>query len=513
MAASGASAYPFPSVPFAVRPFIALAFVAIIYLAYRGFNTVIDEGSLFLLLSVAVMGTAWLAGTSNALAVTVVGAVLGSLLADPAQSPAVEMHLALFICHGLLLTTLVAELRRTREHALYEAGVAQAARNESDAANRMKDEFLGTISHELRTPLNAVLGWVHLIRTGKLDRTTQERGFECIERNVRHQAQLTGDLLDVSAALTGRLTMEMRPVALASVISEAVAQVRIAASAKDVKVEVANADGPIVVLGDANRLRQVIWHLLGNAIKFTPRGGAIQLTVDANEQVCVTVRDSGPGIAADFLPRIFHRFTQADSSPTRSTGGLGVGLALVRELVERHGGEIRAANAADGGAMFTVQLPIYRADQTVPAVAPAPAIPTIGSPPLNGVRVLLLDRDKDARDVLTVALEQRGARVQVAVSVAQALEMLESWRPDVLVSDALEPSGNGYQIVGKVHSLETDRGGRIPAVALTSMNGTDAEMRRRLSDVMTDLPKPVEPAILTAEIARLTGRERRQARR
>jgi CheY-like chemotaxis protein len=226
----------------------------------------------------------------------------------------------------------------------------------------------------------------------------------------------------------------------------------------------------------------------------------------------VTVRDSGPGIAADFLPRIFDRFSQADSSPTRAAGGLGVGLSLVRELVERHGGEIRAGNGERGGAVFTVHLPIHRSDQTARAAAPAAAVPTVGSPPLNGVRVLLLDRDQDARELLSAALEQRGACVQVALSMDQALEMLESWRPDVLVSDA-SPERDGYSLVGKVRALETDRGGRIPAVALTSTGGTDAAMRRMLSDVRLHLPKPVEPAILTAEIARLAGRERRQARR
>lgn len=513
MAPRGSSEYPFPGVARAVRPFIALAVVAIIFLAYQSPVSVIDEGSLFLLLSIAVLGTAWFAGTGSALAVTVVGAVAGSFLARPQLSPAVEMHLALFVGHGLLLTALVSELRQAREKAVYEAGVAQAARMESEAANRMKDEFLGTISHELRTPLNAVLGWVHLIRTGKLDEATEARGFECIERNVRQQAQLTADLLDVSSALTGRLTMEMRPVSLMSVVAEATAQVKTAAAAKDVRLEVAGPDTPVIVRGDANRLRQVIWHLLANAIKFTPRSGSIELTVETNDHVCVTVRDSGPGIAADFLPRVFDRFSQADSSPTRSAGGLGVGLALVRELVERHGGEIRAGNAEHGGAMFTIHLPLHHSDQTARPAVPAPAVPTLASAPLNGVRVLLLDRDTDARDVLGLALEQRGAWVQVAISIAQALEMLESWRPDVLVSDALTPGGNGYQLVGKVQSLESDRGGRIPAVALTSMNGTDEEMRRRLRDVTLDLPKPVEPATLTAEIARLTGRERRHARR
>jgi signal transduction histidine kinase len=512
MAPRGTPDYPFPAVPSAVRPVIALVLVVIVFLAYRASETVIDEGSLFLLLSTAVMGTAWLAGTGSALAVTVLGAILGSVFAEPA-SRAVEMHLALFIVHALLLTALVAELRRAREQAVHEAGQAQAARMETEAASRTKDEFLGTISHELRTPLNAVLGWVHLIRTGKLDSATTGRGLECIERNVRHQAQLTADLLDVSKALTGRLRMEMRPVSLPSVIAEAISQMTTAATAKDVNLEVSSPEGTIVVRGDANRLRQVIWHLLANAIKFTPRGGSIHVKVETNDHVCVTVRDSGPGIAADFLPRVFDRFSQADSSPTRSAGGLGVGLSLVRELVERHGGEILAGNAPEGGASFTIQLPVHHADQTARATAPTPALPTVSSPPLHGVRVLLLDRDDDARELLSVTLEQRGANVQAAASVDQALEMLESWRPDVLVSDALSPDRDAYSLVGKVHSLETDRGGRIPAVALTSMAGTEAGLRRLLADVQLDLPKPVEPAILTAEVARLAGRERRQARR
>jgi CheY-like chemotaxis protein len=406
----------------------------------------------------------------------------------------------------------VAELRRARERAEHEAGVAEAARADSEAASRMKDEFLGTISHELRTPLNAVLGWMHLIRTGKLDAATEARGLESIERNVRLQAQLTADLLDTSRALTGRLNMEMRPVLLPAVVSEAVTQVSTAATAKDVTLHVTNADRSVVVRGDANRLRQVIWHLLANAIKFTPRGGSVYVTVVSDGHACVTVRDSGPGIAKEFLPRLFERFSQADSSPTRAAGGLGVGLSLVRELVERHGGEIRASNADSGGAIFTVELPLHRADQAVRAATPTAVLPTVSSPPLNGVRVLLLDPDQDARELLSVVLEQRGASVQVAGSVDEALEMLESWRPDVLVSDA-SPDHDAYSVVGKVHSLEADRGGRIPALALTSMSRTDADMKRLLFDVKRDLPKPVEPAVLTAEIARLTGRERRRARR
>jgi signal transduction histidine kinase/CheY-like chemotaxis protein len=505
--------YPFPTVALPARHFVALTAVVIVFLAHRAAGTVVDEGGLFLLLSIAVLGSAWFAGTGSALSVTVLGAVLGSAVAGGRGVPAVETHLALFVGQGLLLTALVSELRRARRTAEREARLAEAAHLESEAAGRMKDEFLGTLSHELRTPLNAVLGWLHLIRTGKLDRDTQQRGLESIERNVRLQAQLTGDLLDVSKALTGRLSLDVRPVSLKTVLAEAVSQVSSAATAKDVTVDVETGPGPLVVRGDADRLRQVVWHLLANAIKFTPRGGSVDVVLESNDQACITVCDTGPGIDPEFLPRLFDRFTQADSSPTRAAGGLGVGLSLVRELVERHGGEILVKNSEKGGAVFTVRLPIHHADQEEGTVAPAAASHAVSSPPLTGVRVLLLDRDRDARELLSVVLHERGASVCVASSVDEALEMLESWRPDVLVSDSASPEHDGYSLVGKVQSLEADRGGRIPALALTSMARTDAGMRRMLSDVKRDLPKPVEPAVLTAEIARLTGRERRRAQR
>ena len=505
--------YPFPTIARPARHFVALTAVVIVFLAHRMAGTVVDEGGLFLLLSIAVLGSAWFAGTGSALSVTVLGAVLGSVVAGKADSPSVQTHLALFVGQGLLLTGLVAELRRSRQSAEREAALANAARADSEAAGRLKDEFLGTISHELRTPLNAVLGWLHLINTGKLDRATEKRGFESIERNVRLQAQLTGDLLDVSKALTGRLSLDLRSVSLKTVLSEAVSQASSAATAKDVCLDVVTKPGPMVVRGDPNRLRQAVWHLLANAIKFTPRGGSVEVMLESNGQACLTVRDSGPGIDPAFLPRIFDRFTQADSSPTRASGGLGVGLSLVRELVERHGGEILVANNERGGALFTLRLPLHKADQQDATAPPALASRTVGSPPLHGVRVLLLDRNRDARELLSFVLEQRGASVCPASSVDEALEMLESWRPDVLVRDASSADGDAYALVGRVQSLEAERGGRIPALALTNLKGTDEEMRRMLSDVRRDLPKPVEPAVLTAEIARLTGRERRRAQR
>ncbi|MGH9409674.1 MAG: hybrid sensor histidine kinase/response regulator [Vicinamibacterales bacterium] len=507
--------FPFPSLPVPVRHFGSLSAVVIVFLLSRSPSRLIDDGGLFLLLSIAILGSAWFAGTGNALAGTVLGAVLGSLgAAGTEASAAVQMHLALFVVQGLLLTALVAELRRARRTAEREARDAHAARLEGEAANRMKDEFLATVSHELRTPLNAVLGWMQLIRTGKLESAMEHRALDAVERNVRLQAQLTGDLLDVSKTMTGRLRMDIRPVSLRSVIEEALAQVATAAAAKDVELRVTRGSAPLIVRGDVNRLRQVVWHLLANAIKFTPRGGAVDLTVESGDQVCLAVSDTGPGIDPTFLPRIFDRFSQADPSPTRAAGGLGVGLALVRDIVERHGGEIEVRNVAQGrGAVFTVRLPLHADEQQRRPEVPAPAFQTGGSAPLDGVRVLLLDRDREARELLTVLLQQRGAAVRVATGVDDALETLESWRPDVLVSDATSPDHDAYAVIGKVHSLEADRGGRIPALALTSYAREDASMRRLLSDVQRELPKPIEPAALTAEIARLTGRERRRTQR
>jgi len=331
---------------------------------------------------------------------------------------------------------------------------------------------------------------------------------------VRMQAQLTSDLLDISKSLTGSLRLESEPVSLDAAIAEAAGQVASAASAKDVRLHVERPAVPIMVRGDANRLRQVVWHLLANAIKFTPRGGRIDLQVEANAHATITVRDTGPGIDPAFLPRIFDRFTQADGSPTRSAGGLGVGLSLVRELVERHGGEITARNnEGRPGAQFTVRLPLHDGDQHSRASAHMPAIPNLTTLHLTGVRVLMLDRDRDARELFSVVLRQRGAAVRMAASVDEALEILESWRPDVLVSDAVSPERDAYLVVGKVSSLESDRGGRIPALALTSFARSDEHTRQLLSDAHRDLPKPVEPAVLTAEIARLAGRERRQSQR
>jgi signal transduction histidine kinase/CheY-like chemotaxis protein len=511
-----ADAYPFRTLPAPLRFAVSLAAIGAVFVLDRFSGSVIDDGSLFLLLATAVMATAWFAGTGPALAATVAGALVGAWHPEAAWNVrATGTHLAIFVVQGLLLTALVSELRRARRVAELQACEAQMARRETESAGRMKDEFLATISHELRTPLNSVLGWLHLLRTGKLDPTTSSRGLESIERNVRLQAQLTGDLLDVSKALTGHLRLDCRKVSLVEAVRQAIAAATPAAEAKGVQVTSELPEAALLaVLGDPARLRQVAWHLLSNAIKFTPRGGTVGLILEPSaDSAVLTVSDSGPGIDPEFLPRIFDRFTQEDPSPTRTAGGLGVGLSLVRDLVELHGGEIRARNRNDShGAMFTARFPLQPGAAEVREM-PVPPIPFPTSAPLDGLRVLVLDQDADGRELLRTVLQQRGAVVRTAATVADALESLEAWRPDVLVSDSLAPEHDFYALVSKVRTLEPERGGRIPAAALTAWSRVDHRVRRMLEPVLTDLPKPVEPAVLTAEIARLTGRERRRVAR
>jgi len=465
------------------------------------------------------MASAWFAGTGPALAATVFGAVLGvaEVGSLSAVTGATAMHLAMFVIQGLMLIAVISELRAARRASDEQARAALVARHESDAANRLKDQFLATVSHELRTPLNAVLGWVHLLRTGKLDDDTSTRGLESIERNARLQAQLTGDLLDVSRVLTGELQLESHPTSLNVAALQAVAAVEPAARAKGVEIQTALPQMPVVVLGDHTRLRQVIWQLLSNGIKFSPRGGAVQLAVESrNGEATVTVRDSGTGIDPAFLPRVFERFSQQDSSSTRAVGGLGVGLALVRELVTLHGGDIDAQNRTDTpGAVFTIRLPL-QAPELLPVLAGSDLPSAAGSSSqaqLEGLRVLVLDQDLDGRELLRTMLRQRGASVQTVGSVAEALECLERWSPDVLVSDAASPTHDSYALVGRVHSLDAERGGRIPALALTTFGRSDTRLGQMIAEVQRDVPKPIEPSVLTAEIARLAGRERRRVER
>jgi signal transduction histidine kinase len=393
---------------------------------------------------------------------------------------------------------------------------------ETQEASRLKDDFLATVSHELRTPLNAILGWSRMLRTNRFDAETAAQALETIERNAKAQAQLIEDLLDVSRIITGKLRLEIRPVEPVAVINAAIDAVRPAADAKHVHMETVLDPWAGIVSGDADRLQQVLWNLLSNAIKFTPKDGSVQIRLErVNSHVEITVSDTGQGIAPEFLPFVFDRFRQADSTLTRAHGGLGLGLAIVRHLVEMHGGTVDAASEGENrGASFTVTLPL-RSIQHQEQEPPEPQPPepqhleesvitadvTFNCPPdLRGVRVLVVDDEEDARRLLVAVLEQCDASVKTCASVTEALAEIEKWGPDVLVSDIEMPGEDGYTLIRKVRELESEREGRLPAVALTAHARAEDRMRVLSSGYQMHVPKPVEPAELAIVIASLAGR-------
>jgi signal transduction histidine kinase/CheY-like chemotaxis protein len=394
------------------------------------------------------------------------------------------------------------------------------AREQAEIASRAKDEFLGTLSHELRTPLNAIFGWTRMLSTGGLNDETFSRAIETIERNAKLQARLIDDMLDVSRIISGKLRLDAQPVDLTSVINAAVDTSRPAADAKDIRVQVVLDFGAGCVLGDPVRLQQVIWNLLSNAIKFTPKQGRVQIQLERiNSHVEITVSDTGPGIDEEFLPHVFERFRQADSSITRKHGGLGLGLAIVRHLVELHGGSVEASNRVDlPGAMFVVNLPVMVVRAPIGAPAPEPQrvhtnvsgrVPFDCPPELHGVKVLAVDDEADARHLLTTVLERCGAEVRTCSSAAEAFEILKGYDPDVLISDIGMPDATGYDLIKKVRSGEAGRSGRIPAVALTAYARVEDRLQALTAGYNMHVPKPVEPAELAVVIASLTTQHRR----
>jgi PAS domain S-box-containing protein len=389
----------------------------------------------------------------------------------------------------------------------------QSARAEAEAANRMKDEFLATLSHELRTPLNAMLGWTQLLRTRKFDQTTIQRALETIDRNTKSLAQLIEDVLDVSRIITGKLRLNIRPVALVSVIQAAIETVAPASEAKNIQIEPILDHSAGAVLGDANRLQQVVWNLLSNAVKFTPKGGRVAIILErSNSQIQIKVSDTGQGISPDFLPYVFERFRQADGATTRSHGGLGLGLAIVRHLVELHGGTACAESEGEGkGATFIVTLPLMAVRP--PSIEPHQAQPTvedeareISPPSLDGLRVLVVDDEPDARELIATMLAEYGADVTAVDSAGAALEALQQLNPNILVSDIGMPQEDGYSLIRKVRALDAAQGGRIPAVALTAYARAEDRTQALLSGFQLHVPKPVNPAELAAVVANLVGR-------
>jgi PAS domain S-box-containing protein len=410
--------------------------------------------------------------------------------------------------------------RVTREDALVQSlANEKSARAEAETANRAKDEFLATVSHELRTPLNAILGWIQILRTGRFDNEFFTRGLETIERNAKVQAKLIEDILDASRVISGKLRLDVRPVDLATIIQATVDTVRPAAEAKSVQIDVALDSGAGFVRGDPNRLQQVIWNLLFNAIKFTPDQGQVEIRLaSAGSKVEVTVTDTGQGIDAEFLPHVFDRFRQADSTSARRHGGLGLGLAIVRHLVELHGGSVHAHSDGEGrGASFTVKLPLMAFQKSGEAAAHDTAKPTESTtavftcnptilPQLDNVNVLVVDDESDAREMLNVILSQCGARVRTAASSREALDVLAKWKPEVLISDIGMPDEDGYSLIQQVRALEAERGGRIPAVALTGYASRDDRLRLLSAGYQIHVTKPVELAELAMIIASLVGR-------
>ncbi|MEO7970467.1 MAG: ATP-binding protein [bacterium] len=404
--------------------------------------------------------------------------------------------------------------RARAEEALRAALVReQMARSEAQVANRMKDEFLATVSHELRTPLNAIIGWSHLLRSGRLDEATIARAVETIDRNAKSQAQLIEDILDVSRMITGKLKLNNEPVDLSAVINAAVDSVQLAADAKEIHLAVTLDPSARHTIGDSNRLQQVVWNLLANAIKFTPDGGHIGVQVArAGRYARLCVSDSGQGISPEFLPFIFDRFRQADGTSTREHGGLGLGLSIVRQLVELHGGTVKAKSKGAGkGAAFIIKLPLapahkrssQRAGVNGRVASKREAASVAVVPRLDGVRVLVVDDDPDTRQILSVMLEQAKASVQMAGSVREALEVLEWYTPDVLVSDLAMPDEDGYSLISKIRQAEKDNGRQIPAVALTSYVRVEDRTRALSAGFNVFVPKPVQPEELVTAVANL----------
>ncbi len=416
----------------------------------------------------------------------------------------------------LLIAARIREVtERTREDGntdLLER--ERAARTSLERINRIKDEFLITLSHELRTPLNSMLGWTQLLASGKLDEPTSARALGTIERNIRLQSQLIDDLLDMSRILSGKMRIEARPIAIGPIIDAALEIVSPAAENRGIRLRRQLDRESIEIFGDPARLQQVIWNLLSNAIKFTPGGGEVEVRVQrVDSWLQIVVRDTGQGIDPSFLPHVFDRFRQDDGSTTRSHGGMGLGLSLVRSLVEMHGGLVRAeSDGLDRGSTFIVSLPLSGASAPVqseelprvgPGVAPFRTFAALGEQRLDGLRVLVVDDEHDAREYMRRLLEACGAEVVTAGSAPEALRAVTKVRPAVMVCDIGMPNEDGYDLIRKVRLLATEQGGLTPAAALTAYSREEDQRKSLELGYQFHLSKPVEPAHLISVVAEL----------
>ncbi len=404
------------------------------------------------------------------------------------------------------------QAEQEREHLLVSE---RSARTDAEAANRMKDEFLATLSHELRTPLNAILGWSRILKAEAGGSDILREGLDTIERNARSQSQIIDDLLDMSRIISGKVRLDVREIELADVVSAAIETVRPASEAREIRIQAVLDPLAHPICGDANRLEQVFWNLLTNAVKFTPKGGRVQVRLERiNSHVEVSIIDTGEGIDPNFLPYVFDRFSQAQASSTRRYGGLGLGLGIVKQLVELHGGAVRAKSLGLGkGSTFTVELPLTVihpdpecvSDRRHPEHGPGRIDRTLRVS-VAGVKVLAVDDESDARALIRRLLENCEAVVTTAGSVAEAAGLLESQRFDVLISDIGMPEADGYEMIRRLRSLPADRGGQTPAIALTAYARAEDRVKSVVAGFQMHIAKPVEPDELIAMVASLTGR-------
>jgi PAS domain S-box-containing protein len=400
-----------------------------------------------------------------------------------------------------------------RKHAAVEREAAfqreHAARTQAEEATRLKDEFLANLSHELRTPMNAIIGWSHLLKSGRLDDAQRQRAMESIDRGARSQAKLIEDLLDVSRIVSGKLSLTMTPVDLRAVLNAAMDSQRPAAQSKNIHLDMGPAAPDCAVMGDVGRLQQVFLNILSNALKFTAAGGQVKVTLASTpDSACVAIADSGEGIAPEFLPYVFDRFRQADGTSTRNHTGLGLGLAIVKHVVEMHGGTVEAKSEGTGkGATFVVTLPLAGEAEGRPRGPLADRMPGTPQVPQTalGIRVLIVEDDIETRDILSAILERAGFSYRVATRASEALTVLDDWQPDVIVSDIGMPDMDGYAFARQLRARPAAQGGHIPALALSAFaRSEDRELALR-SGYQAHIAKPVDPADLVKAIAALTG--------
>jgi CheY-like chemotaxis protein len=384
------------------------------------------------------------------------------------------------------------------------------ARSEAERLSHIKDEFLATLSHELRTPLNAIQGWATLLRQRQVTAEDRARGLEAIDRNVRAQAQIVSDLLDMSRIVSGKIHLEVQPINLNDVIHNSIEAVRPSVEAKQLRVRTLLDSSVGLVRADPNRLQQVLWNLLSNAVKFTPSGGHIQVVLErVNSHVEVAVEDSGIGIPSEFLPYVFERFRQADAATTRRHGGLGLGLSIVKTLVELHGGSVRVKSAGENqGTTFVIALPVsHISEQDVERSQRLPILEdpleAIELPALGGARVLIVDDEPDGRQLMVRILEGRGASVTAVASGNEALALLKDRQFDILISDIGMPDLDGYELMRRARSLDAGHAGPMPAIAVTAYARTEDRQRSLLAGYQMHLAKPIEARELVAGVASL----------